>query len=212
MTRGMDLAPLDPTTVVRTRLRTGLSTLVPRVKARDQEALRLAYPGLAPDELARRLVVDTSRRSAVIGAAAACCALTPTVAGAPIAAFGQSVIVASQRIRLAAELHEVYGLPDPSPVNDGATGYLAQLANREGLPGPASTGTIAALGLAAIRTLPRRLRGHLPRYRTVLTASAALAGLRCGRETHRFGDALRQDLSEDPSALTAWPVRIARPA
>jgi hypothetical protein len=208
----MDLAPMDPTVVLRARLRNGLSTLVPRVRARDQEALRLAYPGLAPDELARRLVADASRRSAVIGAMAAGLALTPTIAGAPVAALGQSAVVAAQRIRLAAELHETYGLPDPSPVNDGTTGYLALLANREGLPALAPTSTLissfAAVGLAAVRALPRGLRKHLPDYRAVLTASAVLAGVRCGRQTHRFGDELRQDLSEDPSARTNWSAPV----
>ena len=82
--------------------------------------------------------------------------------------------------------------------------------SREVLPAPASASTLAssfaAIGLAAVRSAPRGLRKHLPDYRAVLTASAVLAGVRCGRETRRFGDELRQDLSEDPSARTYWPV------
>jgi hypothetical protein len=193
-----------PVPVLKARLRTGLSTLLPRTHARSLPQLRAAYPDLPPDELARRLVTEAARNSAAFGAAAACCALAPIPAAAPLVTAGESAAASALRTRLTAELHAVYGLLDPSPVNEGATGHLMQWASRDA-GGPLSLAAVPSLALAATRALPKKLRRRLPRARTLFAATAVTAGLHSGRETRRYGDALRRDLSADPTAWSRWP-------
>jgi hypothetical protein len=207
----MDLAPVDAAAVVKARLRYGLSSLVPRTRARDIAQLRAAYPALPPDEVAQRLVAEASRTSAAVGVTAACCAMVPVPAAAPLATAGESAAMSALRTRLTAELHTVYGLPDPSPVNDGGTGYLAQWAARDA-DGATALAALPALALALAKALPRKLRRRLPNLSSVLTASAVTAGLRCGRTTRRYGEALRRDLRADPTARSQWPDESAAPA
>lgn len=207
----MDLAPVEPVPVIKARLRNTLSSLVPRTRARNLEQLRAAYPELPPDEVAQRLVADATRISAAVGAAAACCAIAPVAAAAPLATAGETAAMSALRTRLTAELHTVYGLPDPSPVNDGATGYFAQWVARDA-DGATAIAALPALILAAAKSLPKNVRRKLPNLRTVLTASAVTAGLRCGRTTRRYGERLRRDLRADPTAWSQWPDESATPA
>jgi hypothetical protein len=200
----MDPVSVTPAPVLKARLKTGLSSLVPRTHARNLELLRATYPGLSPDELAQRLVNDAARHSAAVGTAAACCAFAPVPGSAPLATAGESAAASALRTRLTAELHTVYGLLDPSPVNEGSTGHLTQWAAREGGRFPPLS-AVPALALAATRALPKRLRRYLPRPRVLLTASAVTAGLRCGGVTRRYGEALRRDLRADPTAWSQWP-------
>lgn len=202
----MDLAPVDYAPAARARLRNGLSALVPRTHARSVPQLRAAYPDLSPDELAQRLVADASRDSAVVGTAAACCALAPLPGAAPLAAAGESAAASAVRTRLTAELYTVYGLLDPSPVNKGTTGHLAQWAARDPGGVAASLAALPALAIAVTRTLPGKARSHLhlPRLRTMFAVTAATAGLRSGRATRRYGEALRRDLRKDPTARSQW--------
>lgn len=201
----MDLEHVTPTApVVRAQLKAGVSSLLPRTHARSLSQLRTAHRGLGPDEVARRLVTNAVGHSTLVGTAAACCALAPIPAAAPLATAGESAAVAALRTRLSAELNTVYGLLDPSPVNEGTTGHLARWASRDA-GGAASLAAVPALALAAARSLPEKLRRHLPNPRTVVTAYAVVAGLRCGRETRLYGEALRRDLSADPTAWSQWP-------
>jgi hypothetical protein len=206
----MDLAPVDPAPVIKARLRNALSSLVPNTRARSLPQLRAAYPALPPDEVAEQLIVDAAWTSAAVGVVAACCALTPAAAAAPVAAAGESAAMSALRTRLTAELHTVYGLLDPSPVNAGATGYLTQWASRDAA-GATPLAALPALALATAKALPRNLRRRLPNLRTMLTVSAVSAGLRCGRTTRRYGEALSRDLRADPTAWSQWPDGPAAP-
>ncbi|HWG23698.1 hypothetical protein [Actinospica sp.] len=201
----MDIAPFDPIPVAKARLKNGLSGLVPRTHARSLTLLRAEYPGLEPDELAQRLVADATRQSAAFGVAAACCAFAPLPGAAPLVTAGDSAVTSALRWRLTAELHTVYGLLDPSPVNQGGTGYLAQWASRGSGDVVTSLAALPALALAATRALPKKLRGRLLRPRALFTATAVSAGLHRGRATRRYGEALRQDLRADPTAWSRWP-------
>ena len=206
----MDLTPVDPAPVVKARLKNGLSSLVPHTHARSLPQLRAAYPELSPDELAQQLVAAAARGSAAVGTAAVCCAFAPLPVAAPLAAAGESAATSALRARLTAELHTVYGLLDPSPVNKGGTGYLARWASRDAEGLAAALAALPALVLATTRTLPKRLRHHI-RLRTLFTASAVTAGLRSGRTTRRYGNALRRDLRADPTARSRWPDEPAAP-
>lgn len=177
--------------------------MLPRTHARSLTQLRGSYPDLGPDELARKLVADAARNSAAVGATAACCALVPVPAAGPLATVGESAATSAVRTRLTAELHTVYGLLGPSPVNEGATGHLTQWASRD-TEGALSLAALPALVLATTRTLPRQLRQRM-RLRTVFAFSAVSAGLHSGRETRRYGEALRKDLRGDPTAWAQWP-------
>jgi hypothetical protein len=190
-------------TALRARLADSASRMAPRPHARDLAQLRAAYPNLEPDELAARLVKDASRSSAAVGAVTGCCALAPAPLSAPIASFGQSAAVSALRVRLTAELHEVYGLPNPSPVNAGMTGYLVQWATRDKRT-DMLTRSVPALGWALVRVLPRTARKRLPKVRTLLATTAVTAGLRSGRQTRAFGEKVRDDLRADPSARKNW--------
>lgn len=206
----MDLTPVDPAPVVKARLKNGLSSLVPHTHARSLPQLRAAYPELSPDELAKQLVAAAARNSAAVGTAAACCAFAPLPVAAPLAAAGESAATSALRTRLTAELHTVYGLLDPSPVNKGGTAYLAHWASRDVEGVAAALAALPALVLATTRTLPKKLRLHI-RLRMVFTASAVTAGLRSGRTTRRYGNALRRDLRADPTAWSRWPDEPAAP-
>ncbi|HTJ71791.1 MAG TPA: hypothetical protein VL551_29895 [Actinospica sp.] len=187
----------------RAKLETGLSRLAPRPHARGLPELRAAYPGLEPDELAEQLVADAARRGAAVGAVAGCCALAPVPLGAPLAALGQSALVSALCTRLTAELHEVFGLPNPSPVNGGTTGYVAQWAAREG-KNDLIARAVPAAGWTLVHVLPRAARRRLPNPRTLLASTAIAAGLRSGRQTRAFGESLRLDLRSDPTARDRW--------
>jgi hypothetical protein len=200
----MDIAPFDPVPVAKARLKNGLSALVPRTHARSLTMLRAEYPDLEPDELAQRLVADATRQSAAFGVAAACCAFAPIPGAAPLVTAGDSAVTSALHWRLTAELHTVYGLLDPSPVNDGSTGYLTQWAARGSGDVVTSLAALPALALAATRALPKKLRGRL-RPRALFTATAVSAGLHRGRATRRYGEALRRDLRADPTAWSRWP-------
>ena len=200
----MDLEPMHPTPLLNARIKVGLSSLVPKAYARSLPQLRAAYPGRSPDDLSQALVEDAARLSAAVGGAAACCALLPVPVAAPLATAGESAAVSALRTRLTAELNTVYGLLDASPVNDGATGHLAQWAARDTRGVAAAIAALPALAVAAARALPKNLRRRLPNTRTLFTASAVFAGLRCGRATRQFGDSLRRDLRADPTARSQW--------
>ena len=193
----------EPVPVLKARFKTGLSSVLPRTRGRNLTQLRETHPDLGPDQLARKLVSEAARNSAAMGTGAACCALAPLPAAAPLATACESAVTSAVRTRLTAELHTVYGLIDPSPVNDGTTGHLAQWASRDS-GGALSLAALPAVMLATTRTLPRRLRQRM-RLRTVFTVSAVSAGLHSGRDTRRYGEALRRDLRADPTAWSQWP-------
>jgi hypothetical protein len=201
----MESGTVDPTPVLKARLSYGLSGLVPRTHARSLAQLRAAHPGLGPDELAKQLVSEAAKAGAAVGAVAACCAIAPVPAAAPLATTGESAVVSALRTRLTAELHTVYGLLEPSPVNQGATGHLLQWATRD-TGGVTSLAALPALALAATKAVPRTLRRHKPKLRTLVAGGAVVAGLRCGRATRRYGEALRLDLRADPTAWSDWPA------
>jgi len=196
--------------VLKARFKAGVSSMVPRTHARSLTQLRSTYPDLGPDELARKLVADAARNSAAVGATAACCALAPVPAAGPLATAGESALTSAMRTRLTAELHSVYGLLEPSPVNAGATGHLTQWASRD-TEGALTLAAVPALMLATTRTLPKRLRQRM-RLRTVFALSAVSAALHSGRDTRRYGDSLREDLRRDPTAWSQWPDEPLRPA
>ncbi|MBR7836904.1 hypothetical protein KDL01_26740 [Actinospica durhamensis] len=200
----MKLKPEVPARVLSARLRNGLSSVVPRTHARTLPQLRAAYPGLAPDELAGRLVADATRTSTAVGAALACAAFAPIPASATLITAGESATTSALRVRLTAELHAAYGLLDPSPVNEGKTGHLAQWAARDSRGMAMSLAALPAVALTLTRALPKKLRQRA-RLRTLFTASAVSAGLHSGRATRQYGEALRRDLSADPTAWSRWP-------
>lgn len=209
-----DAAPVtNRAPVFKARLKNGVATFVPRTHARTLTQLRAAYPGLEPDEVGQRLVADAARASAALGAAAACCAIAPVPGAAPLATAGESAASSAVRTRLTAELHTVYGLLDPSPVNGGATGHFLRWASRD--PGGLTAlAALPALALSAARAVPKQARRklRLPPLRALFTASAVTAGLHSGRATRRYGEALRRDLRADPTAWTQWPAEPAATA
>lgn len=190
--------------VLKARLKTRTASLLPHRYARTLPQLRRAYPGLGPDELAKRLVADAARSSAAVGAAGASCALLPFPGAAPLAAAGESAAAGALRARLATELRTAYGLGGPSSMDEGSAEHFKRWIERS----PDGLGSFAAvpgLALSALRAVPRQARRRLPKARTLLTATAVLTGLRAGRQTRRYAEALRRDLLADPEAWSEWP-------
>jgi hypothetical protein len=159
--------------VLKARMKVGVSSMLPSARGRGLPQLRAAYPGLEPDELGRRLVAAAGNDSAAVGRAAALSSLTPLPMAAPLVMAGESAAVTAARMRLTAELGTVYGFVDPSPVNEGATGHLAQWASRD-TTGAQAFAVLPALILAAM-ALPRKLRQRL-RLRALLTRLRWSAG------------------------------------
>jgi len=197
----MDLAHAP---VLKARFKTRTASLLPHRHPRTLPELRRAYPGLGPDELAKRLVVDASRSSAALGAAGASCALLPFPGAAPLAAAGESAAAGALRKRLATELRTAYGLGGEGAADEGSAADFKRWVSRS--PDDlASFAAVPGLALSALRAAPRQARRHLPKARTLLTATAVLTGLRAGRQTRRYAEALRRDLLADPAAWSAWP-------
>lgn len=196
--------------VLKARLKTRSASLLPHRHARTLPELRRAYPGLGPDELAKRLVTDAARSSAAVGAAGASCALLPFPGAAPLAAAGESAAAGALRTRLAAELRTAYGLGGPDVVREGTAEHFRQWVSRSP-DNLASFAAVPGLALSALRAVPRQARRRLPKARTLLTTTAVLTGLRAGRRTRRYAEALRHDLVADPAAWTEWPDEADTP-
>lgn len=170
--------------------------LAPRLRVRDQAALRAHFPGLTADEIADALIEGAARASAAIGAAVGAWAVLPVLPAFPVEVATETLALVGIEVKLVAELHEAYGLAVTGTVVERMTAYLAAWAHRGGafmVPG----GIILAAGSPLARRLRRRLAARAGRSvfsLGPLLSGAAAGAMLNGRETRRLGQDVRADL------------------
>jgi len=170
--------------------------MAPRLRVRDQAALRAQFPGRSAEEIADALIDGASRASATAGGAVGVWAALPTLPAFPAEVAAETLVVVGIEIKLIAELHEAYGKPAPGNLPERMGAYVAAWAHRRGvfmIPG----GVVLATGSPLARLLRRRLAARAGRsafsLAPLLTGAAAGAYLN-SRETRRLGQDVRRDL------------------
>jgi hypothetical protein len=170
--------------------------MAPRLRVRDQAALREQFPGQSAEDIADALVDGASRASAAAGGAAGVWAALPALPAFPAEVAAETLVLVGIEIKLVAELHEAYGTPAPGNVAERMSAYVAAWAHRRGvfmIPG----GLVLATGSPLARLLRRRLAARAGRsafsLAPLLTGAAAGAYFN-SRETRRLGQDIRRDL------------------
>ena len=173
-----------------------VTAMAPRLRVRDQAALRRQFPGRSADEIADALIEKAAHASGAAGGAAGVWATLPVVPAWPAEVVAETLIVVGIEIKLIAELHEAYGRPAPGNVAERMSAYVAAWANRSGvfmIPG----GLALASGSPLARQLRRRLAARVGRSTfslAPLLTGAALGAYFNSHETRRLGRAVRRDL------------------
>ncbi|MBV9381055.1 MAG: hypothetical protein JOY82_19105 [Streptosporangiaceae bacterium] len=168
----------------------------PRLRVRDQAALRAQFPGSSTEEIADALIETAARASSAVGAAVGAWATLPVLPAFPAEMAAETLALVGIEVKLVAELHEAYGMPAPGTVPERMASYIAAWAHRRGVfmvPG----GLILVAGSPLARQLRRRLAARATRSAfsmgPLLTGSVAGAMLN-RRETRRLGEDIRADL------------------
>jgi hypothetical protein len=173
--------------------------MAPRLRVRDQAALRAQFPGKSDEEIADALIEGAARAAAATGGVVGVWSALPVLPAFPVEVAGETLVLVGIELKLIAELHEAFGMPAPGNFADRMTAYVAAWAHRRGvsmipgLPG----GLVFAAGSPLARLLRRRLAARAGRSAfslgPLLTGAAAGALLN-RRETRKLGEAIRRDL------------------
>ncbi|MER7456939.1 hypothetical protein [Micromonospora sp. NPDC126480] len=198
-----------------------VAEVAPHVPVRDRATLRRHFPDLDGEALADRLVRNAARATAGVGAAgggvaAVEWAVTPTLLSAPVLLAAETVAVVAIELKLAGELHEVYGVPLPAGGAQRSVALVQSWASQRGInPMMPGVGVSAVLGTAARRELRDTLLKRFGRNLTTLgpfLTGAAVASYLNRRATRTMADTLRADLRRrgrdlpgPPPALPAAP-------
>jgi hypothetical protein len=150
--------------------------MAPRLRVRDQAALRAQFPGASAEEIADALIDRASHASAAAGGAVGVWAALPTLPAFPAEVAAETLVLVGVELKLIAELHEVYG--QPAPGNDerlrGGMGAPPRGVHDPGRGGPgyriaAGPATAQAAGgpggperVLAGAAAYRRRRGRVP--------------------------------------------------
>ena len=173
-----------------------VTAMAPRLRVRDQAALRKRFPGRSADQIADALIDRAARASAAAGGAAGVSAAIPTLPAFPVEVAAETLVVVGIEIKLIAELHEAYGTPAPGKTPERMSAYVAAWAHRSGvfmIPG----GLALATGSPLARQLRRRLTARAGRSAVSLApllTGAAIGAFLNSRETRRLGRAVHRDL------------------
>jgi hypothetical protein len=173
-----------------------VTAMAPRLRVRDQAALREQFGDRPAEEIADALVEGAARASAAAGGVAGMWAALPVLTAYPAEIAAETLVLVGIEIKLIAELHEAYGRPASGTFAERMGAYVASWAHRRGvymIPG----GVVVAAGSPLARLLRRRLAARAGRSAfslgPLLTGAAAGAFLN-GRETRRLGRDIRRDL------------------
>jgi hypothetical protein len=170
--------------------------MAPRLRVRNQAALRAQFPGRSAEEIADALVEGAARASAAVGGAVGAWAALPVLPAFPAEIATETLALVGIEIKLVAELHEAYGVPAQGNMADRMTAYVGAWANRRGValvPG----GLVLAAGSPLVRRLRWRLAARAGR--TAFSLAPLLTGAAAGamlnrRETRKLGEEVRTDL------------------
>jgi hypothetical protein len=181
-----------------------VTAMAPRLKVRDQAALREQFPGRSADEIADALIEGAAHAAGAAGGAVGVWAMLPVVPAWPAEIVAETLLVVGIEIKLVAELHEAYGIPAPGTFPERMSAYVASWAHRRGvymIPG----GVVVAAGSPLARQIRRRLAARAGRSAFSLgplLTGATLGAVLNSRETRRLGQSVRRDLRRH--VLTSW--------
>jgi hypothetical protein len=170
--------------------------MAPRLRVRDQAALRAQFPGKSADEIADALIEGAARAAAAAGGGAGIVATLPVLPAFPAEIVAETLLLVGIELKLVAELHEVYGSPAPGRFAERMSAYIASWAHRRGVF-MIEGGLIFAAGSPLARLLRRRLAGRAGRSAFSLgpmLTGAAAGALFNRRETRKLGREIQRDL------------------
>jgi len=170
--------------------------MAPRLRVRNQQALRAQFPGRSPDEIADALIEGASRAAAAAGGAAGAAAALPVLPAFPAEIAAETLVLVGIEVKLVAELHEAYGTPARGRFSERMSAYVAAWAHRRGVF-MVEGGLIFAAGSPLGRLLRRRLIGRASR--SAFSLAPMLTGAAAGamfnrRETRKLGRDIQRDL------------------
>lgn len=170
--------------------------MAPRLRVRDQAALRAHFPGKSADEIADALIEGASRAAAAAGGAAGMASVLPVLPAFPAEIAGETLVLVGIELKLVAELHEAYGSPARGRFPERMSAYVAAWAHRRGVF-MIEGGIIFAAGSPLARLLRRRLAARAGR--SAFSLGPALTGAAAGalfnrRETRKLGREIQRDL------------------
>jgi hypothetical protein len=180
------------------RLAAQVVAMAPRLRVRDQAALRAQFPGRSAEEIADALIEGAARAAAATGGVVGAWAALPVLPAWPAEIAAETLVLVGIEIKLIAELHEAFGVPAPGSFPERMTAYVASWAHRRGVSMiPGASGVLLATGSPLARLLRRRLAARAGRSAfslgPLLTGAAAGAMLN-RRETRKLGEHIKRDL------------------
>ena len=181
----------------------------PRLRIRDQAALRAQFPGLTDDEIAQRLIERAARAATAVGGATGAWAALPVLPAFPAEVAAETLAVVGIEVKLVAELHEIYGMGAVGSATERARAYIGSWASRRGIY-QIEGGLLLVAGSPLARQLTRRLAARVRRSTFALAPlfTGAVAGAVLNRrETRRLGQQIRDDLRQRRRMVTATVIR-----
>ncbi|MEU9105197.1 hypothetical protein AB0D54_12630 [Streptomyces xanthophaeus] len=183
----------------------------PRVPVRDLATLRAQFPGLAPDQLADKLIAGAANATSTVGAGIGAAAMLPVPPAMPAELAAEITGVAAIELKLIAELHEVYGLRPPGSLRVRSFAYLTAWTEERGVDLTKPTTLNAALGGQMKRELRqqimKRMFRSLPNLMPFMIG-AAVGAVMNRRDTRKLAEKVREDLR---SRSVAWDALGALP-
>jgi len=88
--------------------------MAPRLRVRNQAALRAQFPGQSTEDIADALITGAARASAAVGGAVGTWAALPALPAFPAEIVAETLALIGIEIKLIAELHEATGRPPPA--------------------------------------------------------------------------------------------------
>jgi len=173
-----------------------VTAMAPRLRVRDQAALREQFGGQSAEEIADALIEGAARAAGAAGGVAGMWAALPVLTVYPVEIAAETLVLVGIEIKLIAELHEAYGRPASGNVAERMGAYVASWTHRRGvfmIPG----GVVLAAGSPLARRLRRRLAARAGRSAFSLgplLTGAAVGAFLNSRETRRLGRDIRRDL------------------
>jgi hypothetical protein len=178
------------------RLADQVVAMAPRLRVRDQAALRAQYPGKSADEIADALIEAAARAAAATGGTVGAVSTLPVLPAFPVEIAAETLLLVGIELKLVAELHEAYGSPAQGSFPERMSAYLASWSHRRGVF-MIEGGLIFAVGSPLVQLLRRRLVARAGRSAFSLgplLTGAAAGALFNRRETRRLGRDIQRDL------------------
>ncbi|WP_327326529.1 hypothetical protein OG735_31615 [Streptomyces sp. NBC_01210] len=181
----------------------------PRIAVRDLATLRKQFPGLAPEQLADKLVAGAANATSTVGAGIGAAAMLPVPPAMPAELATEIVGVAAIELKLIAELHEVYGIRPPGTLMERSTAYLTSWSEERGIQVTKPATINAALGGQLRRELRQQIMKrtvrNLPNLMPFMVG-AAVGAVMNRRDTRRLANRIRKDLRSRQIPWDALPA------